>query len=58
MLHVVVTGFLLLWVAAYAGLVIFSFVTSSPEHWAKLIADGRIKAEYAAYIANIPAGCP
>jgi hypothetical protein len=46
--------FLLLWGAAYAGLVVFSFGLSTPEHWANLVAEGRIKAEYAEYISDIP----
>lgn len=46
---------LLLWGIAYAGLVTFSFFVATPEHWASLVAEGRIKAEYATYISQIPA---
>ncbi len=49
-----ITGFLLLWGIAYAGLVVFSFLLATPEHWATLVDEGRIKAEYAAYISEIP----
>lgn len=49
-----IAGFLFLWGAAYAGLVVFSFFLSTPEHWALLVSDGRIKAEYAVYISEIP----
>jgi hypothetical protein len=51
----VVSTFLFLWGVAYAGLVIFTFALSGPEHWQSLVAQGRIKPEYAVYIANIPA---
>lgn len=50
----IVTGFLLLWGMAYAGLVFFTFVLSTPEHWEALVAEGRITAAYAAYISGIP----
>ena len=46
--------FLFVWGLAYAGLVIFTFVVSTPSHWQSLIAEGRITAQYAEYIANIP----
>lgn len=49
-----IAGFLAVWGVAYAGLVVFSFVVSTPEHWASLVADGRIKPEYAQYINAIP----
>lgn len=39
---------------AYAGLVIFSFVVATPEHWEGLVEQGRITSEYADYIATIP----
>lgn len=50
----IVTGFLLLWGSAYAGLVLFTFVLSTPEHWAALVSKGRITAAYADYISEIP----
>ena len=34
---------------------VFSFFIATPEHWATLVQDGRIKAEYAVYISEIPA---
>lgn len=43
------------WGVAYFGLVIFSFFIATPEHWATLVLEGRIKAEYAVYIGEIPA---
>ena len=49
-----ISGFLFLWGIAYLGLVIFSFFIATPEHWATLVSEGRIKAEYAAYISEIP----
>lgn len=49
-----VSAVLFVWGLAYFGLVVFSFFISTPEHWATLVAQGRIKAEYAQYIANIP----
>ena len=52
--HWIITVFLLLWGCAYAGLVTFSFFLASPEHWNRLVAEGRISAEYAQYIAKIP----
>lgn len=52
--HWLVTGFLLLWGLAYAGLVVFTFGLSTPEHWAALVVEGRITAAYADYIARIP----
>lgn len=51
----IVSGFLFLWGVAYAGLVIFTFNIAGPEHWQSLVEQGRIKAEYAEYIAQIPA---
>ena len=54
-LHWCITGFLLLWSCAYAGLVTFSFLLASPEHWARLVSEGRISQAYADYIAAIPA---
>lgn len=45
---------LFLWGSAYAGLVVFSFLISTEEHWVKLVREGRIKSEYAQYIAEIP----
>lgn len=50
-----ISGFLLFWGVAYFGLVVFSFFIATPEHWATLVQDGRIKAEYAVYISEIPA---
>lgn len=50
-----ISGFLLLWGIAYLGLVIFSFFIATPEHWATLVSEGRIKVEYAKYISEIPA---
>lgn len=52
--HWLVTGILLVWGLAYAGLVVFTFGLSTPEHWAALVAEGRITAAYADYIAAIP----
>ncbi|MDF2180181.1 hypothetical protein P2G88_18150 [Aliiglaciecola sp. CAU 1673] len=52
--HWLISGFLLLWGMAYAFLVIFTFALSTPEHWAELVSQRRIKAEYAEYISNIP----
>ena len=52
--HWLITVFLLLWGCAYAGLVTFSFFLASPEHWSRLVSEGRISAEYASYIAEIP----
>ena len=49
-----VTGFLLVWGLAYAGLVLFTFVISTPDDLATLVAEGRIKPEYATYISHIP----
>ena len=49
-----IAGFLFLWGAAYAGLVVFSFFVATPEHWASLVSQGRIKPEYATYISEIP----
>ena len=45
---------LLFWGSAYAFLVMFTFVLSSPEDWAELVASGVIRQEYADYIARIP----
>ncbi|MEL6870745.1 MAG: hypothetical protein AAFO81_13180 [Pseudomonadota bacterium] len=45
---------LLLWALAYAGLVVFTFFIASTDHWATLVADGRIKQAYADYIHAIP----
>jgi hypothetical protein len=53
-LHGLISGLLLLWGMAYAGLVYFTFVISTPAHWAALVAKGQIKAEYADYIAALP----
>lgn len=50
-----ISGFLFLWGLAYLGLVVFSFFVATPEHWASLVSEGRIKAEYAVYISEIPA---
>lgn len=52
--HWLVSGLLLLWGIAYAGLVIFTFGLSTPEHWAGLVSQGRISAAYADYISRIP----
>ncbi len=52
--HWIISGFLFLWGVAYAGLVAFSFGLATPEHWQDLVAEGRITADYAAYIARIP----
>jgi len=52
--HWLITGFLLLWGIAYAALVVFTFSISTPDHWAALVSEGRIKAEYADYISEIP----
>ena len=52
--HLLITGFLLLWGIAYAALVFFTFSISTPDHWATLVSEGRIKAEYADYISEIP----
>lgn len=49
-----ISGCLFIWGLAYAGLVVFSFILSTPEDWASLVEQGRIKAEYAEYINNIP----
>lgn len=49
-----ISGFLFLWGTAYLGLVLFSFFISTPDHWASLVSEGRIKAEYAVYIREIP----
>lgn len=49
-----ISGFLFLWGLAYLGLVIFTFFVATPEHWTSLVAEGRIRAEYAVYISNIP----
>lgn len=46
--------FLLLWAVAYLGLVTFTFFIATPDHWAALVLEGRIKAEYATYISEIP----
>lgn len=43
-----------MWGVTYAGLVVFTFFMATPEHWAALVADGRIRAEYATYIGEIP----
>jgi hypothetical protein len=53
-LHWLVSGFLLAWGMAYAGLVFFTFGISTPDHWATLVSEGRITAEYADYISEIP----
>jgi len=49
-----VTGLLLLWGCAYAGLVFFTFWLSTPDHWATLVSEGRILPGYAVYISEIP----
>ncbi|NNF66818.1 MAG: hypothetical protein HKM98_04855, partial [Gammaproteobacteria bacterium] len=49
-----VSGFLLLWALAYAGLVVFSFLVAGPEHWQAQVDSGRISAEYVVYIEQIP----
>lgn len=49
-----VAGFLVFWGLMYAGLVTFTFAFATPEHWATLVAEGRIRAEYAQYIGRIP----
>lgn len=49
-----ISGLLFLWGVAYFGLVIFSFFIATPDHWAALVSEGRIKAEYAVYISEIP----
>ncbi|MEM1231858.1 MAG: hypothetical protein AAGI15_15050 [Pseudomonadota bacterium] len=49
-----ISGFLFLWGLAYAALVIFTFGLATPEHWQGLVQEGRIRAEYAQYIAQIP----
>lgn len=50
----VISAALLSWGLAYAFLVLFTFVLSSPEDWAELAANGVIRQEYADYIARIP----
>lgn len=49
-----VAGLLLFWGLSYGGLVLFSFLLATPEHWSNLVAEGAIKQEYAEYIARIP----
>ncbi|MGB5346510.1 MAG: hypothetical protein WBN23_10125 [Woeseia sp.] len=49
-----ISGFFLLWGIAYAGLVTFTVGIATEEHWDKLVQQGRIKAEYAQYIMDIP----
>ncbi len=49
-----ISGFLLLWGLAYGGLVVFTFALATPEHFQALVEEGRIRAEYAQYIAQIP----
>lgn len=49
-----IAGFLVFWGLMYAGLVVFTFAIATPEHWAGLVAEGRIRAEYAEYISRIP----
>jgi hypothetical protein len=49
-----ISAFLLLWGLAYAGLVFFTFAIATPDHWATLVAEGRITAGYAVYISQIP----
>lgn len=46
--------FLLVWAVSYAGLVVFTFIFSTPDHWEKLVSEGRILQAYADYIAQIP----
>ena len=46
--------FLLLWALAYLGLVTFTVFNATLDHKAALVSEGRIKAEYAAYISEIP----
>lgn len=53
-IHRVISLLFLLWGIAYAGLVVFSFGIATEEHWATLVREGRIRAEYAQYIAEIP----
>ena len=53
-LHWLVTSLLFAWGAAYAALVAFSFFFASPDHWSMLVSEGRISAEYAQYISQIP----
>ena len=50
----VVSGILVLWGTAYLWLVTFAFFLATPEHWAKLVGEGRIRPEYVDYIAAIP----
>ena len=50
----VVATLLLLWSLAYAGLVYSSFFAWSENDWSELVERGRIRAEYADYIAAIP----
>ena len=50
----IVSGLLFLWGAAYAGLVFFTFFIATEDHWVNLVAQGRIKGEYAVYISQIP----
>lgn len=54
LVHWIISGFLFLWGLAYAGLVTFAFGLATPEHWQNLVAEGRITADYAAYIDRIP----
>lgn len=49
-----ISGFFLLWGIAYAGLVTFTVGIATEDHWNSLVQQGRIKAEYARYIADIP----
>lgn len=49
-----ISGFLFFWGVAYGGLVIFTVFIATPDHWATLVSEGRIKAEYVVYIGEIP----
>ncbi len=52
--HWLVTLLLFTWGAAYVALVAFSFFVASPADWSSLVSEGRITAEYAQYIWQIP----
>lgn len=54
MIFWVVSIALFAWGLAYAGLVVFSFGIATPEHWSGLVEQGRIRAEYAQFILDIP----
>ena len=49
-----ISGGLFFWAVAYAGLVYFSFTSSSPETLESLVTNGIIRQTYADYILAIP----